>query len=312
MYRNFLEMPSVNWREVADNWFGACCCSFGGVSEKLVLQYIKTYDCAEGTCLLDNAAVIICKDDLQGYTFEQTSETNNKVDTEINGNITDGVKESCHNASEDIPDACAILSSIDHKVGRNISDPESMSFKYDSHRNSFTCSNSSADCSGFEREGHGSALSSSVAQISLNATQNTVAEDSLRLSHGSASLAEPIPQFADELSSTDHCHCCSDEAIYVGDSFPHANAKQFPENYGPERIQKWLQDCSLGSGFMNRISNLSNDVEWVEFLCKGCSSILGAYPSYKDRNEPADGGIRLFKCCISTSIPVGGPQDIFR
>ncbi|URE26805.1 hypothetical protein MUK42_15562 [Musa troglodytarum] len=33
--RHFVEMPSVNWREVADNWFGACCCSFGGISEKI-------------------------------------------------------------------------------------------------------------------------------------------------------------------------------------------------------------------------------------------------------------------------------------
>ncbi|KAL1074155.1 hypothetical protein V6Z11_D11G270200 [Gossypium hirsutum] len=34
--RNFVEMPSSDWREVADNWFGGCCCSFGGISEKLV------------------------------------------------------------------------------------------------------------------------------------------------------------------------------------------------------------------------------------------------------------------------------------
>ncbi|KAL6505855.1 hypothetical protein OROHE_023234 [Orobanche hederae] len=43
--RCFKEMPSVNWRDVADNWFGNCCCSFGGVSEKLVAEFAKSYTC---------------------------------------------------------------------------------------------------------------------------------------------------------------------------------------------------------------------------------------------------------------------------
>jgi len=34
-----VEIPSVNWREATDNWFGNCFCSFGGVSEKLVNGY---------------------------------------------------------------------------------------------------------------------------------------------------------------------------------------------------------------------------------------------------------------------------------
>ncbi|XP_061953518.1 uncharacterized protein LOC133675962 isoform X3 [Populus nigra] len=40
--KQFVEMPSVNWPEMADNWFGGCCCSFGGASEKLVNR-IQTY-----------------------------------------------------------------------------------------------------------------------------------------------------------------------------------------------------------------------------------------------------------------------------
>ncbi|CAK8570254.1 unnamed protein product [Lathyrus sativus] len=46
--RNFVEIPSANWREVADNWFGACCCSFEGISEKLVTRYVNSHTCAQG------------------------------------------------------------------------------------------------------------------------------------------------------------------------------------------------------------------------------------------------------------------------
>ncbi|XP_076882127.1 uncharacterized protein LOC143530487 [Bidens hawaiensis] len=67
--RNFKEMPSVNWREAADNWFGTCCCSFGGASEKLVAQYANSYTCTPGTCLLDATSVVLCKDDFVGYKF---------------------------------------------------------------------------------------------------------------------------------------------------------------------------------------------------------------------------------------------------
>lgn len=38
-----MDLPSVNWTDVADNWFGTCCCSFGGISEKLVTRYVKSY-----------------------------------------------------------------------------------------------------------------------------------------------------------------------------------------------------------------------------------------------------------------------------
>lgn len=62
--RCLVDLPSVNWTDVADNWFGTCCCSFGGISEKLVAKYVKSYRCAEGTCLLTAASVILCKDDI--------------------------------------------------------------------------------------------------------------------------------------------------------------------------------------------------------------------------------------------------------
>lgn len=82
--RIFKEMPSVNWREAADNWFGTCCCSFGGVSEKLVAKYVNSYSCTSGTCLLDATSVVICKDDFIGYKFPDQVEGHKSL--ELSGN----------------------------------------------------------------------------------------------------------------------------------------------------------------------------------------------------------------------------------
>ncbi|TYI76670.1 hypothetical protein E1A91_D06G092500v1 [Gossypium mustelinum] len=45
-------IQAIDWREVADNWFGGCCCSFGGISEKLVTRFANSYRCAKDMLLL--------------------------------------------------------------------------------------------------------------------------------------------------------------------------------------------------------------------------------------------------------------------
>jgi len=66
-----MEMPSVNWEEVADNWFGGCCTSFGGAGEKLVAQFINAYGRLEGTSLLDTTAITIETDYLEADIVAQ-------------------------------------------------------------------------------------------------------------------------------------------------------------------------------------------------------------------------------------------------
>lgn len=97
-------MPSVNWREVADNWFGNCCCTFGGVSEKLVAEYAKSYTCVSGVCLLNSTAVVLSTTDILGCKFpdvlssqsvESDSNPQNHNDSEngeheISKNVVDG------------------------------------------------------------------------------------------------------------------------------------------------------------------------------------------------------------------------------
>lgn len=227
-------MPSVNWQETADNWFGACCCSFGGVSEKLVARYAKSYVTLEGRCLLDNSAVIICKDDLLGCQFP---ESNGAQNSEILPNSNLGIvairKETNNNHS-----CCEVPASDTDSAQICISESESIL-------------------------GTGHSLNSEV------------------------------------------CVCPSDLSDIKHRCLAPTEDIELKEN------QRSFLNGFLGNVFMAKSYNLSATIEWVEFTCPHCSELLGAYPS-SHGGGPLDGGVRLYKCYISTNLPVLGSNDIFK
>ena len=193
-----MELPSADWRDVADNWFGAGCCSFGGISEKLVQEYTKSYSCPQSTCLLDGPSVTISKDDLEGYEF-----------------------------------------------------------------------------------GH----------ASLNDTMDVTHEDIT----AENSDTSHVPCL-DQIFLKEPFHCCDDARNYLNHS--HNSSSSY--------------NVALGSGFLVKSCNLPNKVKWVEVSCKECSSLLGSYPVTEGENDPIDGGIRLFKCYVSTSVDYNGFDNVFR
>ncbi|KAG6702788.1 hypothetical protein I3843_07G049300 [Carya illinoinensis] len=215
--RNFVEMPSVDWREVADNWFGTCCCSFGGVSEKLVSRYANAYTCVEGTCQLNSTTITISKNDLVEWKFP------------------DWV--GCH---------------------RNSSGPD---FKHD--------------------DGVSEAI----------------------LDSGKPNLSKDVA------SAPGCCGHIKSQALmnHMDEGCTHhvSETREISEN------QKCLLNGFLGNIFMVRSFNQSADIEWIEYVCPHCSSLLGAYPC-GNGSGPIDLGVRLFKCYISTCLPVGGSGDSFR
>lgn len=99
--RIFKERPSVNWREAADNWFGTCCCSFGGVSEKLVAKYANSYTCSSGLCLMDATSVVLCKDDFIGYKFPDQVEKREHESLELS-RLNISSKAVAKNQSSDV------------------------------------------------------------------------------------------------------------------------------------------------------------------------------------------------------------------
>ncbi|MQM20146.1 hypothetical protein Taro_053161 [Colocasia esculenta] len=277
--RNFVEIPSADWREVADNWFGTCCCSFGGASEKLVHEYIKGYNCSEGTCLLDGPSVIICKDDLDGYIFQKCS-------GELVGNsampdpMTEREDYGSANASEGIHMGCKSLGYLPQKDGGSTGDH---------------------------------------TERSLNERKITVKADWRKMN--SRSSDQLLGSSVNQVFSKESVHCCADETNGLLDhacggpcdvSLEFSRMKSSIENLASQASHNFSHNGSLGGGFLIKTSNLSNDVQWLEFLCRQCSSLLGSYPTVQGVNDPVDGGIRLFKCFVSTSMDPVGHHNIFR
>ncbi|CAH9087089.1 unnamed protein product [Cuscuta epithymum] len=216
----FKEMPSVHWRDVADNWFGTCCCSFGGISEKLVLNYAKSYSSASGLCLLSETSVVISKYDFLEGEFTNISKVK-KIDPDI---ISD------------------TYSSI--PVGN----------ENDQHRNL----GGDSHC-----EVHAIKKSAYVNCCTIDSCEN------------------PLGQYETSVDS----ELQVDQNIFL--------------------------NGYLGDVFMARPSNLSKDIEWIEFFCPKCACLLGAYPRRNDHG-PLDDGVRLYKFYISTSLSANGAHDLFR
>ncbi|EEF40791.1 conserved hypothetical protein [Ricinus communis] len=237
--RHFVELPSVNWRETADNWFGACCCSFGGISEKLVNRYADAYTCAKGVCLLSPPAVTLCKDDLVECKFVDCDGIQrNESRKEYSGPI--GLSE------------------------------ESMLYRGSNPKIDASCDNKN---------------------------------DTLDLSENVASrpgCCNSMHHALDDVEvSTHEVH----QPSLLGQI-----TRKAKENMANRRS---ILNGFLGGVFMARSYNLSMDVQWKQFVCPQCSTLLGAYPCADD-DVPLDDGVRLFKCYLSTSLPVGGSADLFR
>ncbi|XP_068637290.1 uncharacterized protein [Aristolochia californica] len=242
--RNFVEMPSVNWREAADNWFGSCCCSFGGISEKLVYAYANSYSCTEGTCLLDNASITICKEDLLGNIFSAYDEKEPNLIGETVTSLCCEEKNKHVNMATEATEATEATAEHENTNDRISTCPVSPAYTpLDQH-----------DCC-------------------------------IDLSQGRSASTNP---------------CAS------------LNKEILRKIIALEIDKKTFKRGPLGNGFMINTFNLSNDIEWVEFVCSNCSSLLGAYPSSKNGFTPADGGVRLFKHCISTCMSVDSDGNIFR
>ncbi|GJM90125.1 hypothetical protein PR202_ga06374 [Eleusine coracana subsp. coracana] len=124
--RNIMEMPSLNWEDVADNWFGGCCTSFGGASEKLVanstsscdsiaqeksiadvsigknhtagkIDLEKYKDQANITCIQNETNRVTCQADQSG-----TSQLENDVDVNLEKSKNDSCIENMEKSNEEI------------------------------------------------------------------------------------------------------------------------------------------------------------------------------------------------------------------
>ncbi|KAL6629206.1 hypothetical protein ACP70R_028971 [Stipagrostis hirtigluma subsp. patula] len=292
--QNIVEMPSLNWEDVADNWFGGCCTSFGGASEKLVSQYINSYGRLEGTSLLDATSISIKTDYLEADLVAQVAcsvRTSDFVDLEEAKGVSIG-NDHTHGKiiSNNSEERVNITST--HAQGQPVLSEEGPCVS-NSETNGVTPWTDQSDTIQMEDD----------VDVNSNKPKNDCSVVNMEICNKET-----------DLSLVDPCHFCCDSE-HSGKA--EANASQASGNQNKQTMPETKRDynltktISLGSSFVIKASNLLNDFEWIEFLCAQCSSPLGSYPSQRSC-VPADGRIRLFKCYTSTKLPVGGPHDVFR
>ncbi|PWA94560.1 hypothetical protein CTI12_AA059460 [Artemisia annua] len=253
--RIFKEMPSVNWREAADNWFGTCCCSFGGVSEKLVAKYANLYTCSSGVCLLDGTSVVLCKDDFVGYKFPDQVESQDHKSLQL---------------------------SADNGLRKDILD------------------NGITEAVNVDRNSQNKAVHD--FDIKLNCNSDLTSKPDIE---GTTKCPPDVRNNMDHGIECCHTHADEDQTH---------DTSELLANKGS------LLNGLLGNCFMVTSPYLSKDIKWSEISCPNCSCLLGAYP-HDNIDDPSNGfntsaplndSVHLFKCFISTSLPVGGPTDLFR
>lgn len=273
---HFVEMPSTNWQEAADNWFGGCCSSFGGISEKLAGRYAKSYMTSKGSCMLNSTTIIVCVDDLACELPQ--------LDEDIN--------EECK----------AVLVNNDGVSGRFF-DSGSMHGtrsidKLKERKHTYNENTNSLQLDGCQ--------SANVAIPTLKDKTNHECSSCQHPDQSETGVLESghLHDTSDVSScTTDECAC--DELEVKFENLKFTKESELLEN------QKSFLNGFLGDVFMAKYYNLSAAVKWVEFVCPNCSALLGAYP-HSDRCASMDRGVRLFKSYISTALPILGSSDKFR
>ncbi|XP_027347534.1 uncharacterized protein LOC113858932 [Abrus precatorius] len=275
--KNFVEMPSANWREVADNWFGACCCSFGGISEKLVMKYVNSHTCAPGLCLLSSTSITLCKDDLVECDFPEgcgQQECTSMAEKPRDDGVSKGTRKS--ELNEEKTSTCGDAYGVTHAHDENS--------RFANRENE---------------------------KLSVN-FRCEVAEN--KPDHGDFFHSHPDSNDAEDVTQTTSCCAHMTNVVVDEDSECHLSGTARKGQMPTETMEILGNQQSFLNGFledvfMARSSNLSKDIDWHEFMCPQCLSLLGAYPCCED-HAPVDGGVRLFKCYISTCVPVGGSGNM--
>lgn len=266
-------MPSVNWRDVADNWFGNCCCSFGGVSEKLVAEYAKSYTCASGVCLLNATSVLLCKNDILGCEFP---------DVKARQNFEPDLNPPSDNCSSRVS-----LNEVCKKVQAGC------------------CENHSDGLLGIHRTRKVLYSEDNItANEEYETSKHLIDDDSLSCTFSALQIKEN-EGLVDEKTQNCDLGFCTPGVLETS-----SKVQMNDGNVESLRNQKMFLDGYLGNGFMVRSSEFSKEIRWINFLCPQCSCLVGAYPCLDD-NAPLDGGVRLFKCYISTCLPFTGSDDAF-
>ncbi|KAJ6991719.1 hypothetical protein NC653_019780 [Populus alba x Populus x berolinensis] len=262
--------PFIMDSEMADNWFGGCCCSFGGASEKLVNRYAQSYACPMGVCMLNSTAVTLCSDDLAGCKFSEKYKIQTYKPEQESGD--EGLIEEA-------------MRDFETESGRVI--------RCDSQCGVIQGVNGKSWSSCSKLENHGENVKFKVAEEKTNSSILLSALPASDLSEKYIILKIILMKVASMMCAGLLWKTRITKAMEL-----RINQRSFLNGF-------------LGDAFMLDPIIYLLVLNGSNLFAHGAHPLIGAYPC-ANGDMPVDDGVRLFKCYISTSLPVGGPADLFR
>ncbi|BBN08363.1 ubiquitin-protein ligase E3 D [Marchantia polymorpha subsp. ruderalis] len=231
-----LELPSMEWRELADHWFGTCCCSDGAKTENLVAQFQQLMTPTRGLCLVGSTTCIIHSDDLVNGT--QPHRKSSTIESSRGENV--GVKEELSRS--------AVLSpEVVDETGKTTRGRSG-------HGLVVGCVPAALATDASEADTCGSVVTSQDAEDDVPVESKQSAEQKLVVTGGDHSMVETIEQ---RHACVTHCggkHGVKREKLSTD---PVATCKP------------------MANGFMSGPSAASNSPNWTPVNCHSCSSLIG-------------------------------------
>lgn len=370
--RSFEELPSVNWRDIADNWFGTCCCSFGGVSEALVSNFEKFSSVSKETCFIGSTSITVHVDELASNAIIESGRTfipDNDEDIGLTVKRTELLQ--INTSIRDYPTKCnmkddILFQSKEHlsrekweclpsyhvmKSVGNLHDDGGNSVAKLEKKENYKSNHVhvSGSLLGLTRTENANPICGQELKTMACAKENGMgipASDFSGLSPIETSLSgsfadptfqplemqflriptpgDPIQNYEEDYLTADSgllpsshetfssygiknaLHCCGNNHS------ENASLQQLQITSEPQKERTNTVSFYLGNGFMMGPPDVSDTIEWVAVRCSSCLSLIGSYPDVKGKPLSASESIQLFKCHISTSEAVGGPNDVFR
>lgn len=286
-FRRVLEVPSMDWREISEHFYGNCCCaSFGAQAEVLVAKFQQLLTPAQDICLVASTTCIVHEENV--FTSEVKCAFSKSGACQLSESDKHG-SNSCPNGSS--------------KVTSRADDPFANN---GIEQNSKKCTNSPESGDKFDHKNNGEESMSVIARernqavgITCGGTSVTPSskETGVIENDGTCVVDEVQDSHIDNSRGGKEDSCCSSSC---------SSKNHVPTEFSVPKEAKEASSESLGNGFMTGPGSQSEVMDWEPFFCRNCSSLLGSR-----RGDSSKKSVQFFKCQISTDELVLSSRNIF-
>ncbi|KAJ7535976.1 hypothetical protein O6H91_12G052200 [Diphasiastrum complanatum] len=289
-FRKVQELPSMDWRELADHWYGSCCCSSNIKTEDLLSRFASQCAPSEGACLVGPTTSYVPRENLlTESTFAAPTSSL------CNEETADGVQTEQESVRVQINGSC-LVTVYDNNTLTSLPVAESKACLSHADANLI-------DVCNLKSENIRENKVLSPYQQSMDWTSEHMDRACI---HSERSASEDISLAGAIIESRlQHLsnHPCNS----------HWNEHECRE----EHHLRGQKDIQLGGSkieYLDRLiqgpTGFSYPGEWLSYKCHSCSALLGVYT--KVISDGLEEGVHFYKRHILTKKLTGNLSDAFR